>query len=73
MCDFTEINDLNNQIINHKELGSCTEINEFGVKKPTNAGTFLSIRGPLWHIEELKTVRNDSYCGEYRQRNIGCC
>jgi hypothetical protein len=34
MCYFTAINDLNNQIMNHKELGSCTEINEFGVKKP---------------------------------------
>jgi hypothetical protein len=33
-CVFTEINDLNNQIMNHKELGSCTEINEFRVKKP---------------------------------------
>jgi len=33
MCDFIEINDLNNQIMNHKELGSCTEINQFGVKK----------------------------------------
>ena len=64
MCDFTEINDLNNQIMNHKELGSCTGINEFGVKKPTNAGTMSSVSDPPWHVEELKAVKNCSYCGE---------
>ena len=66
MCDFPEINDLNNQLMKHKELGSCTVINEFGVKKPTNAGTLLSISDPPWHVEELKAVRNYSCCGECR-------
>ena len=65
-CDFTEINDLNNQVMNHKELDSCTEINKFGVKKPTNAGILSSISDPPWHVEEMKAVRNYSYCGKCR-------
>lgn len=32
--------------MNHKELDSCTEINKFGVKKPTNAGILSSISDP---------------------------
>jgi hypothetical protein len=65
MCDYTEINDLNNQKLNHQELDSCTEIKKFDVKEPTVASTLSSVSDPAWHIEELKTERNRGCCGEH--------